>query len=341
MQKDLNKQPLVLIVDDDTINIDILVEVLQEDYRIGIAKNGLKAIEYVNNNKPDLILLDVMMPELDGFQVCQKLKSSKGTKDVTIIFLTALQDTTSIRKGFELGAVDYITKPFNTIEVKARVQTHLSVKKMGEELAGQNLILQSKVEEKTDQINSVFKSTIQVMAQMVETRDPYIAGHQIRVAGLACVMAEKLGLAFSEIETIRIAGILHDIGKIRIPIDILNRPGGILGAEYDLLKVHPQIGFELLSGIPFEQPIAQIVYQHHEKLDGSGYPRGITEESILKEAKILTVADVVEAMSSHRPYREALGYQYALDEIISNQGIHYDSDAVEVCKELFQEGFTF
>ncbi len=341
MEKGPNKQPLVLIVDDDTINIDILVELLQDNYRIGIAKNGLKAIEYIKNNKPDLILLDVMMPELDGFQVCQRLKSSKETNDIAIIFLTALQDTTSVRKGFELGAVDYITKPFNTIEVKARVQTHLSVKKMGEELADQNLILQSKVEEKTKQINNVFKSTIQVMAQMVETRDPYIAGHQLRVAGLACVMAEKLGMTFSEIETIRIAGILHDIGKIRIPIDILNRPGGILGAEYDLLKIHPQIGFELLSGIPFEQPIAQIVYQHHEKLDGSGYPRGITEEMILKEAKILSVADVVEAMSSHRPYRAALGYEHALDEVISNQGVHYDADAVEVCKELFQEGFTF
>ncbi len=341
MQPDMQKQSLILIVDDDTINIDILVEVLQDSHRIGIAKNGLKAIEFVNNNKPDLILLDVMMPELNGFQVCEQLKSSDETKDIAIIFLTALQDTSNIRKGFELGAVDYITKPFNTVEVKARVQTHLSVKKLSEKLADQNFVLQSMVEEKTHQINNVFKSTIQVMAQMVETRDPYIAGHQIRVAGLACVMAEKMEMSFEEIETIRIAGILHDIGKIRIPIDILNRPGGILGAEYELLKIHPQIGFELLSGIPFEQPIAQIVYQHHEKLDGSGYPRGITEKDILIEAKILTVADVVEAMSSHRPYREALGQDYALEEITKNQGIQYDVDAVKVCKELFLEGFTF
>lgn len=337
MENFKEEQPLILIVDDDTINIDILLEALQDDYRLGIAKNGAKALEYVENTKPDLILLDIMMPEIDGFEVCRKLKSADETRDIAVIFLTALQDTANKYKGFELGAVDYITKPFNAVEVKARVHTHLSVKRMSEKLADQNILLQSKVEEKTHQIQSIFKSTIQVMAQMVETRDPYIAGHQQRVAGLACIMAGKMSMSFSEIETIRIAGILHDIGKIRIPLDILNRPGRILEAEYELLKIHPKTGFELLSGIPFDKPIAEIVYQHHEKLDGSGYPRGLTDKEILKEAKIIAVADVVEAMSSHRPYRAALGNENALDEITKNKGIHYDEEAVEVCCQLFEE----
>ncbi len=342
MDNHTDTQPLVLVVDDDTINIDILLEALQDDYRLGIAKNGIKALEYVNNNKPDLILLDIMMPELNGFDVCERLKSSDETKDITVIFLTALQDTANKYKGFELGAVDYITKPFNIVEVKARVQTHLSLKRMSEELSNQNIVLQSKVEEKTRQIQTIFKSTIQVMAQMVETRDPYSAGHQIRVAGLACIIAEKMSMSDEEIETLRIAGILHDIGKIRIPLNILNRPGKILDAEYELLKIHPQIGFELLSGIPFERPIAEIVYQHHEKLDGSGYPRGITDTEILKESKILSVADVVEAMSSHRPYRPALGNNRALGEIIKYRGIRYDSEVVEICRILFEEeGFAF
>lgn len=334
--------PLILIVDDDTINIDILLESLQDEYRLGIAKNGVKALEFAKEHKPDLILLDIMMPEMDGFEVCEKLKESEETKDITIIFLTALQDTANKFKGFELGAVDYITKPFNTIEVKARVQTHITLGKMRAELADQNIILQSKVDDKTKQIQSIFKSTIQVMAQMVETRDPYIAGHQIRVASLACVIAEKMELPNSEIDTIRIAGILHDIGKIRIPLDILNRPGSILDSEYQILKVHPQIGFELLNGIPFEKPIAEIVYQHHEKLDGSGYPRNLGKSEILTEAKILSVADVVEAMSSHRPYRAALGRQYAISEIEKYKGVHYDAEVVEVCKVLFEEdGFNF
>lgn len=335
-------QPLILIVDDDSINIDILVEALQDDFRLGIAKNGLKALDYVKNTKPDLILLDIMMPGFNGFQVCEKLKAEEDTKDIAVIFLTALQDAANKYKGFELGAVDYITKPFNIVEVKARVQTHLSLKQMSEELSSQNLNLQKTVDEKTLQIRSILKSTIQVMAQMVESRDPYIAGHQLRVSGLACVMAEKLDMPAEEVETIRIAGILHDIGKIRIPLDILNRPGNILSAEYELLKIHPQIGFEFLSGIPFEQPIAEIVYQHHEKLDGSGYPRGLTEKDILWEAKIITVADVMEAMSSHRPYRPALGYEYALNEIKKNRGIQYDRDAVEICRILFEkENFSF
>ncbi len=336
------KKSLVLIVDDDSINVDILLEALQDDYRLGIAKNGIKALEYIEKIKPDLVLLDIMMPELNGYEVCEKIKSSPKTEDIVIIFLTALQDTANKTKGFELGAVDYITKPFNTVEVKARVQTHLSLKRMSEELADQNVNLKKTVEDKTQQIQAIYKSTIQVMAQMVETRDPYIAGHQLRVAGLACVLAEKLSIPFEDMETIRLAGILHDIGKIRIPLDILNRPGSILSAEYDLLKIHPQIGFELLSGIPFSKPIAQIVYQHHEKLDGSGYPRGLTKKDILPEAKIIAVSDVMEAMSSHRPYRPALGKEFALNEIIKRKRIHYDEEVVEACRVLFEEeGFSF
>ena len=342
MSDQTTENPLILVVDDDTINIDILIEALQEDYRLGIAKNGVKALEYVKENKPDLVLLDVMMPGLNGFQVCEQLKATRETQDIAIIFLTALQDTSNKYKGFEVGAVDYITKPFNTIEVKARVQTHLSLKRMSEELADKNLSLQSTVEKKTREIQNIFKSTIQVMSQMVETRDPYSAGHQLRVAELACVIAEKMSLSPERLEMIRIAGMLHDIGKIRIPLNILNRPGSILDAEYELLKVHPQIGFELLSGIPFAQPIAQIVHQHHERLDGSGYPQGLTEVEILIESKIITVADVVEAMSSHRPYRAALGSKFALEEITKQKGIYYDPDAVEVCKALFEiEEFTF
>lgn len=333
--------PHILIVDDDALNIDILLEALQDDYRLGIAKSGIKALEYVNSKKPDLVLLDIMMPGMTGFEVCEKLKSSPDTQEIAIIFLTALQDTANKFKGFELGAVDYITKPFNSLEVKARVQTHLSVKRMGEELANQNTILQQKVEEKTKQVKSMFKSTIQVMARMVESRDPYIAGHQNRVASLAAEIAIKLSMSPIEVETIRTASILHDIGKIRIPLNILNRPGKILKAEFELLKIHPQIGFEFLSGIPFDQPIARIVYQHHEKLDGSGYPMGLTETEILKEAKIITVADVVEAMSSHRPYRAALGANNALEEIRKHKGVFYDADAVDACIELFEkEGFT-
>ncbi|MBU3915671.1 response regulator [bacterium] len=335
-------QPLVLVVDDDPMNIDILLEVLHDEYQLGVAKNGLKALEYVEKAKPDLILLDIMMPEMNGYEVCERIKSSPKTKDIAIIFLTALQDAANKTKGFELGAIDYITKPFNTMEVKARVQTHLAIKKMSKELSNQNVILKKSVEEKTEEVQKILKSVIQAMAHMAETRDPYTAGHQQRVSGLACIIAEKMSMSSNDIETIRIAGILHDIGKIRIPVDILNRPGSILDAEYELLKIHPQIGFDLLIDIPFSRPIAQIVYEHHEKLDGTGYPRGITGDEILMEAKIIAVADVMEAMSSHRPYRPALGSKFAVKQIVKNKGTHFDPEVVEICRVLFEEeGFSF
>ena len=175
-----------------------------------------------------------MMPEINGYEVCNRLKTSEKTKDIAVMFLTALQDPANKTRGFELGAVDYITKPFNAREAQARVETHLSLRSMSEELSNQNIKLKQKVDEKTKQINETLKSVIQVMAQMVESRDPYIAGHQQRVSGLACVIAEKMELSSEAVETIRIAGVLHDIGKIRIPIDDVHRVQAIL--EFDRVE---------------------------------------------------------------------------------------------------------
>ncbi len=337
-----NDKPLILVVDDDPLNIDILVEALQDDYEIIIAKLGQKALEMARKFQPSLILLDIMMPGMDGYEVCQQLKANQETKDIVVVFLTALQEPGSKTKGFEIGAVDYITKPFNTVEVKARVQTHLSVRKMRQELNDQNIILKDKVEDKTQQIENVLQSTIQVMAQMAETRDPYTAGHQQRVSLLAVAIAEKMSLTEAEIDSIRVAGILHDIGKIRIPVDILNRPGKILNVEYEILKIHPQVGYDLLGNIPFSHPIAEIVFQHHEKLNGKGYPQGISGDEIRLEAKIMAVADVMEAMSSYRPYRPALGNAVALETINKNKNTHFDPEAADACQALFAEdGFLF
>lgn len=342
MRDDRTDKPLVLIVDDNSTNIEVLVNALQDDYCLGIAKNGAKAIRYANKHHPRLILLDIMMPDMNGYEVCRRLKESPETEDIVIIFITAVSETSSKAKGFEVGAVDYITKPFNVAEVKARTLTHLSLGKMQEELSGQNLILKQKVAEKTAQIQDMLESTIQTMAQMAENRDPYTAGHQQRVAQLACAIGKTLSLSEEDIDTIRVAGLLHDIGKFRIPVDILNRPGKLLDVEYEILKIHPQIGFELLSNIPFPRPVAQIVYQHHERMDGSGYPRRLIGDAILPEARILAVSDVMEAMSSHRPYRPALGIEVALRMILKNRGTHFDSEVVDVCQQLFEkDNFQF
>jgi putative two-component system response regulator len=329
---------LVLIVDDNATNIDLLVNTLKDDYRLGIMKKGSAALEYAAKYHPDLILLDIMMPEMDGYEVCSRLKANPDTQAIPIIFITAMTETINKTKGFTLGAVDYITKPFHAAEVKARVQTHLTLAAMKTQLRTQNVQLEQMVEKKTLQIKEMLDGIIVSMALMVEIRDPYTAGHQQRVAQLACAIAAKMGLSQTIIEGIRIAGILHDVGKIRVPVSILNRTGQLLEAEMDVIKIHPQISYDILKNIPFPWPCAQMVLQHHERLDGSGYPFGIRGDEILLESRILAVADVTEAKSSFRPYRPAQGIEAALAELREHRGITYDSDAVDACLALFKEG---
>ncbi|MCP4022715.1 MAG: response regulator [Desulfobacteraceae bacterium] len=327
---------LVLIVDDNATNLDLLVNTLNEEYKIGIAKNGLKAIQYAEKFMPDLILLDIQMPELDGYEVCSHLQSNKDTKDIPVIFITAMSNLESKTKGFEIGGVDYVTKPFHSAEVTARVRTHLSNKKMREALNAQNVVLEQKVKEKTAFIQEMLGATVQAMALTVESRDPYTAGHQERVAKFACDIAKKMGFDKENIEAIRFAGLLHDIGKIRIPVAILNRPKKLLDVEFEILKIHPQIGYDILQDIKSPWPFAEIAYQHHERMDGSGYPQGLSGNEILPESRILAVADVIEAMSSHRPYRPALGIDAALEWIEKNKGTHFDPEAADAAMAHFK-----
>ena len=322
------QQPLLLIIDDNPTNIDLLRDILSTGYRFGVAKNGIKALEFVKQSKPDLILLDVMMPEMDGFEVCRQLKNDARYKDIEVIFITALSEAKYITQGFEVGAVDYITKPFMAAEVAARVQTHLSLREMKAALSQQNVTLEKKVQEQTFQIQNMFNAAITSMARMAESRDPYTAGHQHRVSEFACGIARQMGLSKERVEAIRIASLVHDIGKIRIPVSILNRPGELMAAEWALIKTHAYVGYTILKDMPAHQPIAEIVYQHHEREDGSGYPRGLKGDKILLEAKILAVADVTEAISSHRPYRPARPLEVAIEEINSKQGILFDPEVV-------------
>jgi len=342
MERLNNNKPLVLIVDDNSTNIDLLVSTLKDDYRLGIAKNGPRALDYAFKYTPDLILLDIMMPEMNGYEVCTRLKEASDCRDIPVIFITAMAEARNKTHGFEVGGVDYITKPFHATEVKARVKTHLMLKSMREELNAQNVILEQKVEQKTGQLREMFQATVNAMSLATEIRDPYTAGHQRRVSQLACAIGRKLDMNEDQISTIRYAGILHDIGKIRIPVSILTRPGQLMDAEIEMIRIHPKVGYDLLKPIPFPWPIADVVFQHHEKIDGSGYPRGLTAEELLPESKIITVADVTEAEMSYRPYRPALGLDVALEEITRHRGVRYDADAVDACLELFRkDAFTF
>ncbi len=335
-----NDKPLVLIVDDNATNIDLLVNTLKESYRLGIAKNGPKALEYAERHHPDLILLDIMMPDMNGYEVCGHLQKNPDTMEIPVIFITALDEPGHKTRGFEVGGVDYVTKPFHAAEVKARVRTHLTLRQMRRDLSNQNVVLEQKVREKTAELEEMLTATVKTMDLAMGLRDPYTAGHQQRVAHLACAIARKLGFSDQRIQAIRFSGILHDIGKIRIPTSILNRPGELLAVEVEMVKLHPRIGFEILQNIPAPWPLAEIVHQHHERLDGSGYPMGLKGDQILPEAAILAVSDVVEAVSSYRPYRPARGMDAALAEIADQRGTAYATDVVDACLELFQkEGF--
>jgi PAS domain S-box-containing protein/putative nucleotidyltransferase with HDIG domain len=201
---------------------------------------------------------------------------------------------------------------------------------------------EEKLQKSYDKLRDTMIATVNTLASTVEMRDPYTAGHQRRVTILACAMAEEMGLTEEQFDGLRMAGLVHDIGKFSVPVEILNKPGRISETEFNIIKYHSQAGYNILKEIEFPWPVAQIVLQHHERLDGSGYPQGLKNGGIMLEAKILAVADVVEAMASHRPYRPALGIDTALEEIAKNQGILYDPEIVDICKRLFiKKGFTF
>jgi len=203
-------------------------------------------------------------------------------------------------------------------------------------------VIEDKLTVSLNRVQKMMEDTIHAMAKIVEMRDPYTAGHQLRVANLACAIARELGLADDVIDKIRIAGLLHDIGKINVPIEILSKPGRISSYEFNIIKIHPGTGYEILKEMDLPSPIAEIVLQHHERLNGSGYPAGLVGNNILLEARIMSIADVVEAMSSHRPYRPSIGIADALNEVAQNKGVLYDPDGVDVCLALFQKkGYKF
>jgi len=228
---------------------------------------------------------------------------------------------------------------------KAQQELERRVKERTAELSKSNTLLEKEIGEhkKVDKelirsfkkLQATLKGTVHVLASIVETRDSYTAGHQKRVAELACAIAKEMHLSEDQIEGINVAGTLHDIGKIFIPSEILNKPSLISDLEFSLIKTHPRIGYDILKGVEFPWPVAKIVCQHHERMDGSGYPMKISAEKIMLEAKIIAVADVVEAMSSHRPYRPALGLSKALEEISNNKGVLYDPEVVDICLKLF------
>jgi response regulator RpfG family c-di-GMP phosphodiesterase len=328
----------ILAVDDTPSSLRLLNDLLSaEGYRVRSAINGELALQAAIAHPPELILLDANMPGLDGFEICHRLKQDPLLRDVPVIFVSAMSDTRDKLRGFDIGAVDYVTKPFQREELLARVRTHLELHRLRhrlEEMVEQRTYSLSESEK---QLKRNLLESVSAVAAMVELRDPYTAGHQRRVAQLAESIAVKLDLSEEMIEGLVLASVVHDVGKISIPTEILTKPGHLNDAEFSLIKHHPSAGYEILKEIDFPWPIADIVLQHHERLNGSGYPKGLSGEEILYEAQILAVADVIEAMASHRPYRPGLGIEVALEAIKNRSGTHFLPEVASAAIRVFRE----
>jgi len=303
----------------------------KKGYEIESATTGKEALEITKNNSFNIALLDLKLPDMDGIELISPIK--ERWPECAVIMVTGFASLETSIKAMNEGAASYITKPLNMDEVLLKLrdveekQDLLKEKNQKEEELQQTLI----------KLRKALDGIILAMVRTVEARDPYTAGHQRRVTLLSYAIAQEMGIKKDKLEGIRMAAMIHDIGKIYVPSEILSKPSKLTEAEFQIIKTHPQVGYDILKNIEFPYPVADIVLQHHEKLDGSGYPQGLSGKDILQEAKILCVADVVEAMSSHRPYRPALGMEKALAEIKAKRGVLFDPEAVDACLKLFKE----
>ncbi|MBU2548792.1 MAG: response regulator [Proteobacteria bacterium] len=326
----------VLVVDDEESVRFLLKSFLnQAGYQCSTAASAEAALRLMKNFKMDVVITDILMPGLNGIELLERIKAQYASD---VIVMTGNPRGLDYKDVIEKGASDFLLKPFRNNELLIRLKRVIRERTLIFDLNEARGQLQESVQSLTQVLNG----TVGALTAAVEFRDPYTSGHQRRVTELSRAMAEKIGLPSAQIEGIRISGMLHDIGKISVPPEILVKPGKIDQAEFTLLKRHPQVGREILKGVDFPWPVADVVLQHHERMDGSGYPGGLTGEAIRIEARVLGVADVVEAMSSHRPYRPALGIEAALDEIEAHKGRLYDPRVVEACQAVITgDQFSF
>lgn len=306
----------VLIVDDEPTNLRVLKQILQDHYRLSFAKNGEDALRFVEKDCPDLILLDVMMPGMTGFEVCQKLKSKASTQSIPVIFVTALTDDTDEATGFEVGGVDYITKPVSPPVVKARVKTHLS-------------LIQA------DELRKTRLQVIQRLGKAAEYKDNETGMHVIRMSHYSQVIALAYGLSKNQAENLLNAAPMHDIGKIGIADSIILKPGKLTDEEFAIMKTHPQIGAEILGETNSDllHLAKSVALTHHEKWDGTGYPKQLKGKNIPIEGRIVALADVFDALTSKRPYKEAWSVEKTMDLIRSEKGKHFDPELVDILEQ--------
>lgn len=322
----------LLVVDDTPENIDVLRGILGADYTVKIATSGQLALKIVAAQPPDLILLDIMMPGMDGYEVCRQIKGNEATRHIPVIFVTALGEIKDEALGFELGAADYIVKPVSPPIVRARVQAHL-------DLADQRRYLQHLVAERTGELersNRQLEQTHLVMLQQLgraaDYRDNETGKHVARVGNFSKLLGLASGFLESQAELLMYASMMHDTGKIGVPDHILLKPGKLTVEEFEVIKKHPEIGAEIIGDHDAEvlKMAKQVALTHHEKWNGQGYPHGLGGTDIPIVGRIVAIADVFDALTSVRPYKTAWPVEKALELIEKEAGQHFDPELVRL-----------
>lgn len=346
-----DRQVTTLIIEDDSYILQAVSQFLGDcGFSVLVAGDGEEGLQLFRAHRPDIVITDLRMPKVDGLEVLTRVQ--KLSPETPIIILSGMGTMDDVIKALRLGAWDYLTKPIENMNIlEHAINMALERAALLRERSRHQQLLEQEVEKRTEQLRTReqdLKTTlvgiVDVIAVMVEKRDPYTAGHEQRVAQLAGAIGREMGLDDDRCEGLRLAAVIHDLGKVSIPSEILSKPGRLTDIEFSLIKTHAQQGFDILSRacVNFPWPIPLMVHQHHERMDGSGYPFGLAGDDILLESRIIAVADVVESMASHRPYRPALGVDRALAEIQRGRGSSYEPAAVDACLQLFtSKEFSF
>jgi putative two-component system response regulator len=328
--------PVILVVDDDNDIRNILYYgITTAGYRCLTAESAEAALTILDSEPVEVVISDIQMGGMSGIELCRDIKARF---DADVIIITGLVNNFAYEEIIAHGASDFIEKPIRLAEIVARLKRVLHERESNLQLKDSAKALSNTV----TRFQKALEGFVEAIALAVEMRDPYTAGHQIRVADLACAIAREMELPEDQVYGLRMAAVIHDLGKITIPGEILCKPGVLSEPEYQMIKTHVQSGYDILKKIDFPWPVAEIVMQHHERMDGSGYPSGLSGDSIMLEARILSVADVFETIGSHRPYRPSLGFKKAIDELRNNRGSLYDDKVASACLKLVENnGFEF
>lgn len=353
-QNEFNKK-IILVIDDTPDNLFLVTNLLKDLYTVKVANSGEKALQFLNETliAPDLILLDIMMPVLNGYDVLKKIKENPKLQNIPVVFLTAKSSVEDEKLGFDLGANDYITKPISPPILLARVKTQLENKAISDFLRDKNEFLEKEIEKRTKDVVAIQNVTIFAMASLAETRDNETGNHIKRTSTYVKMLAKKLQnhpkfkayLTDEMIDTLYKSAPLHDIGKIGIPDHILLKPGKLTPEEFEIMKTHTTLGKEAIEHaekelgyeVDFLKTAKEIAYSHQEKYDGSGYPLGLKGDEIPISARLMSIADVYDALRSKRIYKNSLNLEMTLKIMKEGRGSHFDPDMLDAFLEIYDE----